>query len=97
MAIKFEKIQPGMRLADIHSVRMGHTTMRRKGLWWVHVKEVEDKEIEGPHGKFRRRRALVSWNGNAFEWWSEHRLTRLFRENSVTVKKLEEQQRNSRW
>lgn len=32
MTIKFEKITPGMELLDIHSYRMGNTTMTRLGL-----------------------------------------------------------------
>lgn len=58
MAIKFEKIQPGMRLYDRHRERMGNTNMRTLGEWPVKVIEVDAE----------RRRALVSWNGNKPTW-----------------------------
>jgi hypothetical protein len=35
MSIKFDKIEPGMILLDIHSYRMGNSTMRELGLWRV--------------------------------------------------------------
>jgi hypothetical protein len=42
-----------MTLYDVHSYRMGNTTMRSVGVWNVHVLEVnEDRTI------------LASWNGN---------------------------------
>lgn len=66
MAIKFEKIVAGMRLYDLHSERMGSTTMRSMGVWFVDVLEVD----------VAQRRALVSWNGNKPEWKSAHTLTR---------------------
>lgn len=68
MAIKFEKIQPGMTLYDRHSHRMGNTTLRTIGEWRVKVLEVNAAE----------REALVSWNGNRPETWSAERLSRLF-------------------
>lgn len=33
MAIKFEKIEAGMTLLDIHSKRMGNTAMRELSCW----------------------------------------------------------------
>lgn len=68
MAIKFDKIEPGMVLLDIHSYRMGNTTMRRLGKWAVEILSV-DKEA---------RTALVRWNGNPPERWLQHRLCRLY-------------------
>lgn len=68
MAIKFEKIQPGMVLLDIHSQRVGNTMVRRLGCWEVYVKSVDAE----------RRGAMCSWNGNRAEWYSEHELTRLY-------------------
>lgn len=70
MAIKFDKIEPGMRLLDIHSYRMGNTTMRRLGLWHVDVISV-DKE---------KRSAVVRWNGNQPETWYARDLQKLYRE-----------------
>jgi hypothetical protein len=68
MAIKFEKIQPGMTLWSRGRVRRGRTTMSRMGEWPVYVKDVSPEN----------RRALVSWNSNAPEWWGEGRLKRLY-------------------
>jgi len=69
VAIKFEKIHPGMVLWSRGKSRQGRTTLVRFSEWRVVVNEVDSAG----------RRALVSWNGNAPEWWSEYRLTRLFR------------------
>jgi hypothetical protein len=65
MAIKFAKIKPGMVLYDVHSYRMGNTTMRSLGCWEVNVKAVDE------------RGAVVSWNGNRDEHWDVRRLERL--------------------
>lgn len=54
MAIKFEKIQPGMVLLDIRTEQAGNTTMRRIGVWDVRVISVNAE----------KRTAVVSWNGN---------------------------------
>lgn len=75
MAIKFEKISAGMKLADVHTERAGNTMMRRIGVW-----EVEVVEIDKPN-----RGAMVRWNGNRPEWWPEYRLARLYRMDSPRV------------
>lgn len=67
MSIKFDKIKPGMVLLDIHSYRMGNTTMRKLGLWEVQVISVDAE----------KRTAVCRWNGNPPETWYERRLTRL--------------------
>lgn len=72
MAIKFEKIEPGMILFDIHSEPAGNTTMRRLGCWEVRVVSV-NKE---------KREALVRWNGNPATVWSARRLSKLYREKT---------------
>lgn len=68
MAIKFEKIKPGMVLLDIHSEQAGNTTMRRLGCWKVEVVSV-DTENEC---------AAVRWNGNAARMWSKRQLEKLY-------------------
>lgn len=65
--IKFEKIKAGDVLFDVHSYRMGNTTIRSMGCWEVKVVEVYPD----------KRSALVSWNGNTPEVWHEYRLARL--------------------
>lgn len=76
MAIKFEKIQAGMRLADVHTERMGNTLMRRTGVWEVEIVEVRTKPNRG---------AMARWNGNPAEWWPEYRLVRLYKLDSPRV------------
>lgn len=73
--IKFEKITPGMTLYDVHSTRMGNTTMRTMGVWHVRVIEVDAE----------RRRALVSWNTNSPVWWNQWELSKLRAKQPVLV------------
>ena len=68
MAIKFEKIEPGMVLLDIHREKMGNTTMSEWGLWKVLVVSVDRA----------KRTALVSWNHNPQQTWDARRLERLY-------------------
>lgn len=68
MAIKFEKIEPGMTLLDIHREKMGNTMMSAWGLWKVQVISVD-------HAK---RTAVVSWNSNPAQTWDVRRLERLY-------------------
>ena len=65
----FATIKNGDRLFDCHRTKMGNTTMSRMGCWTVDVIEVDRLG----------RRARVRWNGNASEWWSEARLSKLRR------------------
>ena len=57
--IKFEKVKAGDILYDVHSYRMGNTTMRSMGVWSVTVFSVD----------YERRQAVVSWNGNPNQVW----------------------------
>lgn len=68
MAIKFEKIKPGMELFDVHRNRMGNTTISGLVCWKVRIIKVD---ADG-------RRARVSWNGNRSEWWPARKLQRLY-------------------
>lgn len=68
MAIKFEKIQPGMTLYDRHRERAGNTTMTRLGEWRVIIVSVDAAT----------RTAVASWNGNAPGVWHARRLEKLF-------------------
>jgi len=68
MAIKFEKIEPGMILLDIHREKMGNTTMSAWGLWKVKVISVDRA----------KRIAVVSWNSNPAQTWDARRLERLY-------------------
>lgn len=76
MAIKFEKIQPGMTLWDRHRVKMGNTTMSRLGEWRVEIFSVDAMS----------RTAVVRWNHNAPSVWGERQLAKLY------VKRISETQ-----
>lgn len=70
MAIKFEKIKPGMVLYDVRKA----TGLQRYNVKWStwHVCVVEVNAD--------RREVLASWNSNPPEWMSERRITK-FRAN----------------
>ena len=68
MTIKFEKIEPGMVLLDIHREKMGNTPTSAWGLWKVLVVAV-DRD---------KRTARVSWNHNHQQTWDARRLERLY-------------------
>ncbi len=65
--MKFEKIKPGMVLLDIHSYRMGNTTMRQLGLWEVMVVSVDAAHPEPslPGQARRQARQGVPRSGGA--------------------------------
>lgn len=70
MAIKYEKIQPGMVLFQRRRYTMGNTTMKSVGEWPVKIIRLENGGA--------LRGAIVSWNGNREHWWSERELTTLY-------------------
>jgi len=66
MAIKFEKIQPGMALWDVKR-NTGLARFRGKySCWPVEVKEVD----------LEKRRVLILWNGNPERWSPECNVTK---------------------
>jgi hypothetical protein len=81
MAVKFEKIEPGMVLLDIHR---GNTTMREWCLWKVRVISVDRA----------KRNAVVSWNGNPAQTWDARSLTKLY--IKPTRAYLEQKERRSK-
>jgi hypothetical protein len=83
VAIKFEKIKAGDVLYDVHSYRMGNTTLRSLGCWEVRVISVDPQ----------LRNAVVSWNSNRPETWSERRLKKLCAKEPVLVKNSTGQER----
>ena len=68
MAIKFEKLEVGMRLFDIHRTAMGNTTMTEMGCWEVEIVSVDRI----------KRTAKVIWNSNPAEEWSAAQLNKLY-------------------
>ncbi len=67
-AIKFEKIEEGMELFDIHTEKAGNTTLRRYGKWPVKILSVDREQ----------RSAMVSWNYNPPRKWYERDLRKLY-------------------
>lgn len=76
--MKIESLKPGMTIYDVHSYRMGNTTMRTLGCWNVTVIEVNaDRTI------------IASWNDNKptrmhERQWSKFRLKKPEFERTVT-------------
>ena len=54
MSIKIDKLKPGMIVYDVHSYKMGNTTISSVGVWDVEILEVD----------LGRVTVLASWNGN---------------------------------
>ena len=69
MAVAFDTVKPGDILLDVHSQRMGNTTMREQGVWKVRVISVDAE----------KRTALCSWNGNRAETYTESQFRSLRR------------------
>lgn len=88
MAVSFNTLKVGEELMDIHSQRMGNTTMSELCKWRVVIKEID---AEG-------RRALVSWNSNTPQWWNENRLRRLYRKEPKAYRDQQERRaKYGRW
>ena len=85
MAIKFEKIEPGMELMDVHRVRIGNTTMSQWGLWYVRIVSVDREAMT----------AVVRWNGNLPQTWRRRQLERLYTNKPAHYRRQEEA-RNAR-
>jgi hypothetical protein len=87
MAIKFEKIEPGMVLLDVRRHKMGNTMMSEWGAWQVRIISV-DRE---------NRTAVVSWNGNRHETWYERQLSRLYGKEPKCVRDQRERRKKGYW
>jgi len=74
--MKFEKIEAGMTLYDVHSYSMGNTYLRSIGVWPVKVISV-DKE---------KGCAVVRWNGNKEETYYRFALEKLKAKQPVLVR-----------
>lgn len=74
--MKFDKLVPGMVLYDVHSYRMGNTTLRSLGTWTVRVKQIDAE----------RRCALVSWNGNQDQWYGESDFAKLKDKKPILIR-----------
>lgn len=66
MAIKFEKIEPGMTLWDVRRTSGLQKFNGKWSCWPVYVKEVDSE----------KRQVLASWNGNSARWMTERQVTK---------------------
>jgi len=85
--IKFEKLEPGMVLLDIHRERMGNTRQSQWGLWEARIISVDPET----------RTAMVRWNGNALEKWPAYRLQRLRTKPSAAYVRQQERRGVTSW
>jgi len=87
MAIKFEKIEPGMTLLDIHRAKMGNTALSEWGHWQVRVISV-DRE---------KQTAVVSWNSNRDQTWFKRDLERLYTKPTKAYREQQERRKKGGW
>lgn len=87
MAVKFDKITPGMTLLDIHSHLMGNTTMRELGCWSVLVVSIDAKA----------RTAMCQWNGNPARIYFESDFKRLYVKPTKAYLAQTERRKNREW
>ncbi len=73
--MKFDKLKIDTEMYDVHSYKMGNTTMRSLGVWSVKVVEID----------FEKRRALCCWNGNPARWYSERNIEKLKQNKPVLI------------
>lgn len=59
--MKFEKIQPGMKLYDVGTQKMGNTSVKTIAVWPVNVISVDPE----------RRTVVASWNCNSPRTFTE--------------------------
>lgn len=74
--MKFDKLEAGMTLYDVGTYRMGNTSMRSVGVWPVYVKEID----------VEKRRALVSWNSNGYQWYGERAIEKLKAKEPILIR-----------
>jgi len=72
--MKFERIKVGDILYDVHSERLGNTTIRSVGVWRVKILEVHEDH------------AIVSWNGNSPQRYSRKQIARLRAKEPTLIK-----------
>lgn len=87
MAIKWERVQAGQTLYDIHRERAGNTSMTRVGCWEVAVVSID-------HAAGTAR---VRWNHNAEETWRRYQIIRLFAKKPSSYLKAVERERARGW
>lgn len=76
--MKFDKLATGMVLYDVHSHRMGNTTMKTLGVWTVRIVSIDHE----------RRTCMASWNGNRPVRYSESQIAKLKKDEPFLVKSV---------
>lgn len=74
--MKFEKLEVGMVVYDVHSYKMGNTSVRSIGVWPVRIKEIDHE----------KRKVLASWNGNTPSWLYERDITKLKEKEPILIR-----------
>lgn len=74
--MKIEKLQPGAMVYDVHSQRMGNTTLRSVGVWPVQIVSVD---VEA-------RTVMAKWNGNPERKFSERQWSKWRAKKPALVK-----------
>lgn len=74
--MKFEKLEVGMVVYDVHSYRMGNTSVRSIGVWPVRIKEIDHE----------KRRVLASWNGNTPSWLYQCDIAKLKEKEPILIR-----------
>lgn len=90
MAIKFEKIEPGMTLLDVRRTKIGNTTMSEWSYWNVKIVSI-DREAQT---------AVAIWNEvNPKGTWTRRQLERLYKTLPKAVRDQEERRKahGGRW
>lgn len=84
MAIKFEKLQPGMRLLDVRRHKMGNTTLSEWGWWTVEILSINAA----------KQCATVRWNNNSPTEWPRHWLEKLYTKLPKAARDQEERRKS---
>jgi len=74
--MKLEKLQPGMVVYDVHSTRMGNTTLRTLGVWLIRIVSIDAD----------RRTCVASWNGNTPRTYYESEISKWKAEEPYLVR-----------
>ncbi len=78
--IKFEKIEPGMELLDIHR---NTDALRSLGLWKIRIISVDKV----------KRTVMASWNGNAARMYTEDQITKYYTKPTKAYREQEERRK----
>lgn len=73
--MKFEKLQPGMKVYDVGKTKMGNTTLTTVSIWPVTIQSVDPET----------RTVMASWNGNQARKFYERSYSKWKAEMPLTI------------